>query len=63
VSDLLPVTLEEEIICVRREIGMRERVYPQWVGKGRMKQDRADREIEVMKSVLESLHRLKGLET
>ena len=62
-TDLLPVTLEEEIICVRREIGMRERVYPGWVRAGRMKQDRADREIEVMKSVLESLHRLRGLET
>jgi hypothetical protein len=62
VTDLLAPTLDEKIVCVKREIAMRERVYPGWVAAGRMKQDRADREIEVMKSVLESLYRLKGLE-
>jgi hypothetical protein len=60
--DLLPVTLDEEILCVRREIGMRERVYPRWVAAGKMKPYNAEREIAAMKSVLESLHRLKGLE-
>ena len=60
--DLLPVTIDEEILCVRREIGLRERVYPRWVAAGKMKADMAEREIAAMKSVLESLHRLKGSE-
>lgn len=61
-DDLVPISLDDEIICVRREIGMRERVYPRWVAGGKMKQHNAEREIAVMKSVLESLYRLKGLE-
>ena len=60
--DLIPISLDDEILCLRREIGLRERVYPRWVAQGKMKHDNAEREIAVMKSALESLHRLKGLE-
>lgn len=55
-------TLEDEIVCIQREIKMRERVYPRWVDTGKMKQEKADWEIKCMNAVLESLHRLKGLE-
>ena len=58
-ADLIPITLEEEIICLRREIGMRQSVYPRWVASGKMKLDRAEREIAVMKSALERLCRLR----
>ena len=58
-TDLLAPTLDEEIVCVKREIAMRERVYPGWVRNGRMKLDRADREIEVMRAVLARLERIK----
>lgn len=57
--DLLPVTLSEEIYCVERELKLRERVYPRFVANKRMTQERADREIELMRSVL---RRLKSLE-
>ena len=60
-SDMFPIGVEDQIICVRREIGMRERVYPRWVAAGKMKPHMAEREIAVMKAVLESLLRLKGL--
>ena len=49
------ISLHEQIVCVRREIGMRERVYPKWVSAGRMKQDVADREIAAMRAVLLTL--------
>jgi len=61
-ADMFPPTLDEQINCVEREIRLRQNAYPRWIEKGRMKQDKADREIETMKAVSESLHRLKGLE-
>ena len=51
----MTVTLEQQIACVKREIGMRQRVYPRWVESGKMKQDAADREIAAMKAVHETL--------
>ena len=50
-----PATLDEQIECVRREIGMRRRVYPRWVEIGRITQDKADHEIACMQAVLEGL--------
>lgn len=55
-----PISLADQIACVRREIGMRERVYPKWVAGGRMKQDAADREIAAMRAVLATLEALRN---
>lgn len=55
------VTLEIQIATVKREIGIRERVYPAWVKNGRMKQDASDREITNMKAVLHMLMKLQEL--
>jgi hypothetical protein len=49
------ITLDRQIACVRREIALRERVYPKFVSGGRMKQAAADDEIAAMKAVLETL--------
>lgn len=48
-------TIDEQIEEVKREIAMRERVYPRWIQDGKMKQAAADRQIAAMKSVLETL--------
>jgi len=55
------ISLDAQIACVRREIGMRERVYPKWVSAGRMKQDAADRELAAMRAVLATLEMLATL--
>ena len=47
--------INEQIQCVRREIRMRERVYPGWVDMKRMTQAKADRELETMRAVEKSL--------
>lgn len=47
--------LDEQIKCVRREIAMRERVYPRWVEQKKMTQQKADAEILVMREVLATL--------
>ena len=44
-----------EIRCVRREIELRSRVYPNWVERGKMSQANADHEIKTMKAVLARL--------
>lgn len=47
--------LNEQLACVSREIGMRHRVYPNWVRKGKMSQTVADHEIACMNAVLATL--------
>ena len=51
----MTITLAEKIACIRREIGMRERVYPRWIDLGRITQAKADHEIACMQAVLEDL--------
>lgn len=50
-----PITLEQMIACVRREIAMRKRVYPRWVADGRKARDDAEREIATMQAVHDTL--------
>lgn len=50
-----PVSILEQIVCVEREINMRQRVYLRWVAAGKMKQHTAERELTVMRAVLETL--------
>ncbi len=48
-------SLTDQIAAVRRELALRERVYPRWVDAGRMKQAKADTEIVAMRAVLATL--------
>jgi hypothetical protein len=57
-----PIDLEQQLACVRREIGMRRRVYPRWVQAGRMSQAAADREIATMEAVLDTLTKVRSLQ-
>ncbi len=53
------IPLAEQIKCVKREIAMRARLYPQWVANGRLIQSKADAEIAAMKAVLATLESLE----
>lgn len=53
------ITIDQQIACVKREIGMRRRVYASWVANGRMKQAAADHEIAAMEAVLATLEQVK----
>lgn len=48
-----------QIRGAEREIALRERVYPRWVAEGKMKQDKADHEIAVMKAIRETLVKVR----
>ena len=52
--------LWEEIACIRREIHMRKRVYPNWIASGKMSQQKADHEIAVMTRIHDKLSLLYG---
>ncbi len=53
------INLHQQIACVRREIKMRQDVYPRWVGKGKLRQAEADYQIVAMQAVLETLEQLQ----
>jgi hypothetical protein len=52
------VSIEDQVACAERELKMRERVYPRWVGEGRMSQDKADKEIAAMRAIIATLQAL-----
>ena len=61
-SDLYPdaqPSIEEQIKCVLREIGMRERVYPRWIEQRKLLPKKAEREIALMRAVLETLRQVE----
>lgn len=49
------ISLPEQIVAVRREIGYRERAYPRWCAEGKMKQEQADHQLAAMRAVLATL--------
>jgi hypothetical protein len=55
----MSVSIPDQIKCARRELAMRERVYPRWVQDGRMKQDAADREMAAMAAIVKTLEGLQ----
>ena len=55
----MTVSIDEQVKCVEREIGMRVRVYPAWVQNGRMTQAKADHELKAMRAVLATLEAIQ----
>lgn len=53
--ELFDPTLAEMIQEIEREITMRRAVYPGLIAKQRITQNRADRQILVMQSILDNL--------
>lgn len=49
------ITLEQQLASVRREIAMRERVYPKWVAAKKMRPETAEFELAAMKAVHRTL--------
>ncbi|MBE7420666.1 MAG: hypothetical protein HS128_23465 [Ideonella sp.] len=53
-----PISIEQQIAAVQREIRMREHVYPRRISDGKMTQKLADRELAAMRAVLATLETL-----
>jgi hypothetical protein len=57
-AEMFPINDQDKLGCLRREVKMRESVYPRWVGRGNMTQEEADRELRIMKAILDD-YRIK----
>jgi hypothetical protein len=59
-SDVVPdtPTIADLIKCAERELALRERVYPKLVLKGKMRIATANREIVLMKEIVEQLKQI-----
>jgi hypothetical protein len=58
IGDLLPVSLEEQLACVRRELRLRRRVYERRIHTHRMTEEQAAREMRAMLAVEATLEAL-----
>ena len=54
------VSLSDQVACAKRELALRRRVYPQWVGAKRMNQFKAESEIQAMMAIVRTLEDIQG---
>lgn len=54
-----PITVDDEINEITREIGYRDRLYRRLVAESRMREHDAERRIAVMRQVLKRLRNIK----
>jgi hypothetical protein len=47
------ITINDKLACAQRELEMRQRVYPRQVASGKLTQTKADREIAVMRAIVQ----------
>lgn len=47
-----PITTRDMADELRRELAMRERLYPGWIAKGTLAKPKADHQIAVLKAVI-----------
>lgn len=55
------MTLEDQIASVKRELALREAMYPRWVSAGTMTKAKSEHEIAAMRAVLETLEKISNL--
>lgn len=58
IYDVIDISLNQQIECARREVAMRERVYPGLVRRGQMTRGQSEYELAAMKAILKSLQSL-----
>jgi hypothetical protein len=59
----MTVTIADQLKAARRELALRQRVYPRRVEGGRMSRDEADREIAAMSAIVATLQTLLAVTT
>src|SRR6185436_15545739 len=59
-TPVMPVSLADQLACVRRELSLRQRVYPRLIAQKSMTQAGADFQLAAMQAVLQTLEELQG---
>ena len=57
-SDSVPISLARQLAEVEREIALRRRVYPRFIKSGQLSPKAAERQIDIMEAVADTLRRL-----
>jgi hypothetical protein len=57
-DDLLPITLDDMIAELRRELRVRLKVYPKLVRDGRLTQTKAQRQVSMLEATIDKLEAL-----
>jgi len=55
-------SLSDQLQCARRELALRQRVYPCWVRQGRLTREKAQHETECMDAIVSMLEKARRLE-
>lgn len=53
-----PITMQQMVDCAKRELHLRERVYPHRIQEKKMSEDKAAHEIHAMQAILDLLRAL-----
>ena len=59
----MKITITDAIKELKREIALRERVYPKWIASGRLNKELAEKQMARMKAALQFLEEKKVLLT
>lgn len=62
-DDLLPITLDQEIDELKRELRLREVVYARLIEQKRLKPQLASRRMRIMESAIKRLEGLKNAQS
>lgn len=57
----MTITIDQQITCLSEEVKRRKFVLPKLVESGRMTEEKATHEIEVMRQALQTLTQLRGM--
>lgn len=58
----MKISIKDQIACAKRELAMREKVYPRWVAAGRMSPEKSQKEILAMRAIIETLEEIEKKE-
>lgn len=58
-TDMFPITKADKLACVKRELELRRKVYPRWIGTQKMTDDKAAWELAVMEAIVKDYEELK----
>jgi hypothetical protein len=48
-----PISNAEKLACAKRELQMRENVYPRWIAQNKIKEATARHQLAVMRAIVE----------
>lgn len=51
-TDLFPITTADKLACAKRELKMRQSVYPRWIKVGKISNEKAEMEIRLIAEIV-----------